>query len=91
MLFDIMMLYVVILLGAGVLYTLVMVYIHGGAFIVEQNPALLIAEIVAVSLLIIIAVGRLIWKTKLVPWFGAMMRRIRFGGRSSSPRPGRSK
>jgi len=49
-------------LGAGVLYTLIAIYVHGGALLVEQNRALLISEIVAVSLIIAVAIGGLLRK-----------------------------
>lgn len=64
MIFDFMALLLLIGLGAGVLYTLGIIYTHGGAVLVEQNTPLLIAEIVAVSLIIIVAAVRLLWKIR---------------------------
>lgn len=64
MIFDPMALLLLIGLGAGVLYTLVIIYANGGAVLVEQNTPLLIAEIAAVSLIILIAAVRLLWKIR---------------------------
>lgn len=64
MIFDFMALLLLIGLGAGVLYTLGIIYVNGGAVLVEQNTPLLIAEIVAVSLIILIAAVRLLWKIR---------------------------
>jgi len=58
--FDLMALLLLIGLGAGVLYTLGIIYTNGGAVLVEQNTPLLITEIVAVSLIILVAAVRLI-------------------------------
>ena len=51
-------------LAAAILHLLVLVLRHGEVCIREANYGVLIAEIVAVSLIIIIAGVRLLWKIK---------------------------
>jgi len=62
--FDFMAPLLLIGLGGGMLYTLAIIYVNGGAVLVEQNTPLLIAEIVAVSLIIIVAAVGLLWKIR---------------------------
>ena len=64
MIFDFMAPLLLIGLGGGMLYTLAIIYVNGGAVLVEQDTPLLIAEIVAVSLIIIVAAVGLLWKIR---------------------------